>query len=190
MSWGSPVTPAPLVVPTVQPSLLRSRMAPPSATSPSCPCEGGSATWRVSGGVRGDLLPGSASWKGWLGSSQVPTLGGMCVLADHNPRRVCILHHNSGSDHTEALSAWPQGSQQERCGRLSHFLYASTPLPRLILIPPEVLQGITSPCKGSESEDRLTWKPIRVQLFKVMNQTGLLAWLSAAVHFRQRSKNY
>lgn len=40
--------------------LLRSRMAPPSATSPSCPQEGGSATWRVSGGVRGDLLPGSA----------------------------------------------------------------------------------------------------------------------------------
>ena len=124
-------------------------MAPSSATGPSCTYEGGSATWRVSGWVRGDLIPGSASWKGWLGSSQVPTLGGMCVLADHNPRRVCILQVASFTTIVvlttqRPFQLWPQGSQQERWGRLSHFLYASTPPPQLILIPPEVLplQGL------------------------------------------------
>lgn len=69
-----------------------------------------------------------------------------CVLADHNPRRVRILQVASFTT-TVALTTerlfqlWPQGSQQERCGRLSHFLYAST-TPRVPAYP-NTPRGIT-----------------------------------------------
>ena len=148
MSWNSPVTPL-LLVPTLQSFLLHSRMAPSSAASPSCTYEGGSATWRVPGRVRAEPILGSASWKGWLGSSQVPILGGMCVgrpQPKESPHSSGGgLHHNSGSDHREALPAFASGKPTgDVVGSPTFCTPAPPPMPQLILIPPEVLplQGL------------------------------------------------
>lgn len=124
-------------------------MAPSSATSPSCTYEGGSATWRVPGRVRAEPILGSASWKGWLGSSQVPTLGGMCAgrpQPKESPHSSGgLLHHSSGSDHREALPALASGKPTgDVVGCPTFCTPALPPVPQLILIPLEVLplQGL------------------------------------------------
>ena len=90
-------------------------MAPSSAPGPSCTYEGGSATWRVSGGVRGDLICLLERLAGQLTSAH--TWWNVCVGRPQPKESLHssggLLHHNSGSGHTQALSALASGKPTE-----------------------------------------------------------------------------